>query len=97
MVDVNRQGEEIVRELSAEYRNAGGKLTFQNADISDWDELATVFEQVFKRHGRIDIVLANAGISKEDSLIVDEEKPSKPRLTTLDVNLTGTIYSKILL
>ena len=38
--------------------------------------------------------MANAGISKEPRLVVDEETPSKPALHTLDVNLVGTVYSE---
>jgi len=37
--------------------------------------------------------MANAGISKEPRLIMDEDTPSKPALHTLDVNLVGTVYT----
>ena len=61
------------------------------------DGLADIFEQIHREQGRIDVVMANAGISKEPRLIVDEETPSKPALHTLDVNLVGTIYSEVTL
>ena len=89
---MNPQGAEIVKSLSAEYLSAS--FSFFKADISNWDELAAVFEQIYREQGRIDVVLANAGISKEPRLIMDEETPSKPALHTLDVNLVGTVYSK---
>lgn len=89
---MNPEGTKIVKELSAEYPDAS--FSFFKADVSKWDELAAVFEQIYQAQGRIDVVMANAGISKESSLIVDEEKPSKPALHTLDVNLTGNIYSE---
>lgn len=92
MLDVNPDGAEIVQQLTSEIQN--GSFTFKKADVSNWDELASAFEQVHQEQGRIDVVMANAGISREGSLIVDEEKPSKPSLKTLDVNLTGTIYSE---
>jgi NAD(P)-dependent dehydrogenase (short-subunit alcohol dehydrogenase family) len=90
---VNPEGGNIVKDLSAEYPDAG--FSFFKADISNWDELAAVFQQVYAQQGRIDVVMANAGISKEPRLVVDEETPSKPALHTLDVNLTGTIYSEL--
>jgi NAD(P)-dependent dehydrogenase (short-subunit alcohol dehydrogenase family) len=91
VLDVNADGADIVSALSGDYKNAS--FSFHKCDISNWDEQAAVFEQIHQEQGRIDVVMANAGISREGSLIVDEEKPTKPTLKTLDVNLTGTIYS----
>ncbi|EXJ73484.1 uncharacterized protein A1O5_03245 [Cladophialophora psammophila CBS 110553] len=93
VVDVDLQGEAIVQALSAEYREVGCTLSFKHADVSNWDELARTFGQIYKDHGRIDVVMANAGISREEKLIMDEESPSKPGLRTLNVNLIGTIYT----
>ncbi|OAL21210.1 hypothetical protein AYO22_08173 [Fonsecaea multimorphosa] len=92
VLDVNPEGAQIVKGLSSEYPNA--TFSFMKADISQWDELAAVFEQIYREQGRIDVVMANAGISKEPKLIVDEDTPSRPPLHTLDVNLVGTIYSE---
>jgi len=91
VLDVNPQGANIVKSMSSEFSDAS--FSFMQADISNWDELAAVFEQIHREQGRIDVVMANAGISKEPSLIVDEETPSKPALHTLNVNLIGTIYT----
>ena len=92
VLDVNPEGASIIQTLSSELPEAS--LSFKKADISKWDELAAAFEQIYQEQGQINIVMANAGISREGKLIVEEEKPSKPSLGTLDVNLTGTIYSK---
>jgi len=91
VLDVNLEGANIVQALSTEFPDAS--FSFKKADISRWDELAAVFEQVYQEQGGIDVVMANAGISREPSLIRDEEKPSKPVLPSLDVNLMGTIYT----
>ena len=92
MLDVNAEGTNIVKALSSEFSDAS--FSFHKVDISNWDELAAAFEQIHQNQGRIDVVMANAGISKEGPLIMDEEKPSKPSLPTLEVNLIGTIYSE---
>ena len=92
MLDVNTEGANIVQSLSSEFPDAS--FSFKKADISKWEDLAAVFEQIYQEQGRIDVVMANAGISREGKLIMDEEKPSKPSLGTLDVNLTGTVYSE---
>lgn len=53
------------------------------------------FEQIYQDVGSIDIVIANAGISEKGNFLSKEEgEPTKPNLTTLDVNLSGTLYSK---
>jgi len=92
VLDVNAEGTNIVKALSSEFSDAS--FSFHKVDISNWDELAAAFEQIHQDQGRIDVVMANAGISKEGPLIVDEETPSKPNLPTLEVNLIGTIYSE---
>jgi len=89
---VNPDGTSIVKGLIAEYPSAS--LSFTKCDISNWDELAAAFKATFQSQGKIDVVMANAGISREGSLIVDEDEPSQPVLKTLDVNLIGTIYSE---
>ncbi|KIX04729.1 uncharacterized protein Z518_05599 [Rhinocladiella mackenziei CBS 650.93] len=91
ILDVNNEGASIVQALSTEFPAAS--FSFKKADISKWDELAAMFEQIYQEQGRIDVVMANAGISREGKLIMDEEKPSEPILRTLNVNLTGTIYT----
>lgn len=69
---------------------------FKKCDISDWEEQKAVFEQIYKDFGSIDIVFANAGISEKGSFLSrDDGEPKKPNLTTLDVNLSGTLYSEV--
>ncbi|KAI1616333.1 15-hydroxyprostaglandin dehydrogenase [Exophiala viscosa] len=91
VLDVNSEGDNIVKALSSEFSDAS--FSFTKVDISNWDELAAAFEQIYRDQGRIDVVMANAGISKEVKLNLDEETPSKPSLPSLDVNLVGTIYT----
>lgn len=72
-------------------------MSFVQCDVSSWESQADAFEKVYVDQGRIDIVFANAGISKEGKLIETDraqrgEKPMKPDLGTLNVNLVGVIY-----
>jgi short-subunit dehydrogenase len=49
-----------------------------------------MFQEVFKQHSRIDIVIANAGTSEQGTsglVKLDEEMPSELSLKTLNVNL----------
>ena len=79
--------------LETTYPNT--KFSFLTCDVSSWDSISSCFSQVYSQTGRIDIVMANAGISKEGKLIDDDPSaaPSKPDLKTIDVNLTGCIYT----
>ncbi|KAJ9210826.1 hypothetical protein DTO166G4_7597 [Paecilomyces variotii] len=96
--DVNvSTGSEILSALRTEFPS-GASMSFVQCDVSSWESQADAFEKVYADQGRIDIVFANAGISKEGKLIETDraqrgEKPMKPDLGTLNVNLVGVIYS----
>jgi NAD(P)-dependent dehydrogenase (short-subunit alcohol dehydrogenase family) len=58
-----------------------------------------MFEKAFKLHGKIDVVLANAGITElkdifSDELEQDGTSLAEPKLPVLDVCLKGLVYSK---
>lgn len=81
--------------------SGGGTITtYGGVDVASWDAQMAVFQAVYARHGRIDVVCANAGISESgaSSVLTTADaaatgEPVKPELKTLDVNLTGTIYT----
>jgi len=54
-----------------------------------------VFKEIYEESGRVDLVFANAGVSEVGKFLENdgEGEPKKPGLKTLDVNLTGTLYS----
>ncbi|KAI5863636.1 NAD(P)-binding protein [Durotheca rogersii] len=95
ILDVNaNNGPQVAAQVAAE--NPGSTVTFERCDIASWHDVSEAFRYVYQRYGAIHVVLANAGISEQgvSSLtLVDEEEPSQPRLRTLEVNLTGTIYT----
>lgn len=99
ILDVNAEtGVAAAAEVSSEHPQA--TVSFKKCDISSWDSQAAVFKEVYQDAGKIDIVMANAGISEQGASSLaawDEGEPSQPRLRTLDVNLTGTIYCKLLI
>jgi len=95
VLDVNAvEGPSIVAALTKEYPDSS--LTFEQCDVSLWQDQAAVFKKFFDRYGRIDIVMANAGISergRSDMTVLDEEQPSQPRLHAINVNLVGVLNS----
>ncbi|KAI1641548.1 putative short chain dehydrogenase/reductase [Daldinia loculata] len=95
ILDVNTAlGHKVVTDIGSEYPQS--TISFKRVDVTSWSDLDTAFREVYQQRGAVDIVMANAGISEQGAsslTLVDEEEPSQPRLRTLDVNLTGVIYT----
>ena len=73
---------------------------FVPASVIEWGQMVNVFKQGIQTYGRIDIVVANAGIM-ESSPILDvqvdangDPLESVEAVRVLDVNLKGTLNSK---
>ncbi|PKS08039.1 hypothetical protein jhhlp_006651 [Lomentospora prolificans] len=95
VLDINgATGPGIIAEVTAEYPQAS--VSFDKCDVSSWEEQAAVFKKVYGEHGRIDVVMANAGISEQgqSSIVrVEDDAPVKPDTKSIDVNFLGAIYS----
>ena len=96
IADVNKRGYEIADELNKKYGSE--RTVFVEVDIRDWDQQKNMFDTALNKFGAIDIVIANAGISRSsgDSLWnLDDpnEEPVKPDLRIMDVNLKGSFYT----
>ncbi|KAF4429399.1 Short-chain dehydrogenase reductase SDR [Fusarium acutatum] len=71
---------------------------FASVNILAWDEMKALFSQCIQHFGKIDIVVANAGIMESQSLFdieyVDQQgelRESTEGFRVIDVNLKGTI------
>lgn len=70
---------------------------FVKTDISSWDQQASLFQQAYEWHGRLDFCALNAGMDDRDdifnSISSDSTKPPRqPNMKLFDVNLYGTYY-----
>ena len=76
------------------------KAIFVPGSITEWTQLRDVFKQGVAAFGRIDIVVANAGIMESNTVLdVETDDNGDPLESTeavkvLDVNLKGTLNSK---
>jgi NAD(P)-dependent dehydrogenase (short-subunit alcohol dehydrogenase family) len=84
---LSRTAEEI-RHAAAEIQEAGGRALPLVADIADADQMAEATGTLAQKFGRIDIVLANAGINGVWAPI-DEIAPEEWD-RTININLRGT-------
>lgn len=82
------QGEDKAREAAEAIAKAGGKAEIVGFDVGDAKAAEAAVEEVAKRHGRLDILVANAGISI-DGLLLRLKEEDLDRL--FDVNVKGAI------
>ena len=80
--DVIGEGEATAEEIRA----AGGAIHFQQVDITRRAEVRKAVEKTIQRHGRVDILINNAGIVRDRSFLkmTDEEWHA-----VINVNLNG--------
>ncbi|RAQ57207.1 short chain dehydrogenase/reductase family oxidoreductase [Aspergillus flavus] len=86
--------EEKGKKLEAELK--GTKYIQCNTTI--WEDQARLFREAvsFSPTGKIHYVVANAGIHRPDEVFLysgDDQEPQKPDLSTIDVNIQGTLYT----
>lgn len=86
LIDIDFNG---LRQLKDELQNSAQQITLHKADISSEQDVITARQQVISHHGRIDILINNAGISISqpfDQIDLADYKG------LFGVNFWGTIY-----
>ncbi|KAK9234286.1 hypothetical protein V1525DRAFT_413577 [Lipomyces kononenkoae] len=73
-------------------------IKFIQCDITKWDDQVRLFREAasFSPTGKIAYVVANAGIIRQDDVFLnsgENQGPAKPDLSTIDVNIKGTLYT----
>lgn len=78
-----------VEELLQEIHKAGGDAIAVQADISHEEEAKKLIEQAVKQYGRLDVLVNNAGITKDNLLM----RMSEADFTSvIDINLKGSFF-----
>jgi 3-oxoacyl-[acyl-carrier protein] reductase len=80
--------DEVAAKTAAE--SVGGPVTGQRLDVTDAKAVATLVRGIAKEHGRLDVVVANAGIM-EGALLGMIRDDDVQR--TLNTNVAGTIHT----
>ncbi|MDX2285592.1 MAG: beta-ketoacyl-ACP reductase [Bacteroidia bacterium] len=73
----------------AELEAAGGKAWFMKVNTTDQAAVTRAAAEVHQRYGRIDILINNAGITRDASLLKMEQSQWQQ---VIDVNLSGVFY-----
>ncbi|MEC3975904.1 SDR family oxidoreductase [Amycolatopsis sp. H20-H5] len=75
--------------VAEKIRAAGGTADVRPLDVTDRDDMAAFVDTAARQHGRVDVLVANAGVmplSRLDSLLVDEWD------RMIDVNVRGLLH-----
>ncbi|WP_350292444.1 3-oxoacyl-ACP reductase FabG [uncultured Croceitalea sp.] len=82
IVDLLPQGQEVVDAI----HNAGGKAEFHAVSVTDKEAITTLFHNLNTKYGKLDILINNAGITRDRTL----EKMSEDEWdAVVEVNLKG--------
>ena len=79
--------EELAATTAEGLRTAGRAATSRVADVSDAEQVTELFDAVFAEHGRLDVLVNNAGVG---AVGPSEDLDFEVWSHTLAVNLTGT-------
>lgn len=72
-----------------------GRLLFVKCNVTVWSDQLKLFEEAasFSPTGKLHYVVTNAGLIKSDEVFQYSTTPTEPELSTIDVNLKGSLYS----
>lgn len=90
-VAVLSRTEKQINAVAAEIEAAGGEALALTADVSQPEQMEAAAQQIIDRWGRLDVVVANAGINGVWASL--EELTPEDWDTTLDINLKGTFLT----
>lgn len=80
------QSQAAAEETRSGIAQSGGQAELLRFDVANGDEVHTAFQQIVEKHGRIDVVVNNAGLAIDNLLLrLKEEEWER----VMDVNLKG--------
>jgi len=90
VVVVGRTGNEL-GDVVDEIHDAGGRALAVTADVSDEQSLVEAYRRTMAEFGRLDTVVANAGVNGRWAGI--DDLTAEDFRSTVDINLTGTFLT----
>ena len=85
-INYRNQTEEM-QVLKKEIESNGVRCFFAKADVSNYEECKSMVEDVIKEYGKIDVLINNAGITKDTLLMRMKEEDFD---SVININLKGT-------
>lgn len=89
-VVINYNGSrEKAEEVKEEIKAKGGEAETCQCDVADYEACRSFFKEIVQKHGRIDVLVNNAGITKDGLLMAMSEADFS---RVVDTNLKGTFH-----
>lgn len=85
--DINEVG---LRETCDLIREGRGNVVSARLDVTQYEDVKKVVDDVVGRHGRIDVLIVNAGVVRVGQV---EDFPEEDYDLLIDVNLKGTFFT----
>lgn len=79
----------VVEQAAEEFRTAGGKAVGMSLDVTRIRDLPAFFDAVVKRHGRLDVLVNNAGTNRRVPAMEFSEQDWD---TVMDLNLKAVFF-----
>ena len=76
-------------ETAADIRAKGGQAEFKKVSVADMEQVNQSAQEAFDKYGRIDILINNAGITRDKSFL---KSTAEEWQMVLDVNLSSVYY-----
>lgn len=76
-----------VEELESEFKSLGAQTLFIKTDVTNFDDCNQMTKKVIEKYGEIDVLINNAGITKDNLLIRMKEEDFD---NVININLKGT-------
>ncbi len=89
-VVISARGEERLTKAHAQLTALGGEVLAVTGDVGRWEDAERMVSETVARFGRLDILVANAGVSMRGRF--DELSPQVCS-QTIHTNLMGTVYT----
>lgn len=79
----------------ADVEKSSKNIKSYKVDVTNYDQLANVFQEVFSSDGSVDFVFANAGVIESQDFYKTQrtDPPPPPDLRSVDVDLKGLILT----
>jgi NAD(P)-dependent dehydrogenase (short-subunit alcohol dehydrogenase family) len=82
--------EDKARETIAAIKSGGGKAEFEKADVSHWNDMDGLVSGALARHGRLDVMVNNAGVFDGFVSVLETSEDLWDRV--IDINLKGQFF-----
>ena len=88
-VDGEGEGEDLADQVVAEIEGAGGEAVANKASVAEPEGAQSIVDDAFEAFGRLDVVVNNAGILRDKTIVKMTDEMWK---SVLGVHLDGTFY-----